>query len=737
MLDQGERQMNRIALRARGTQHFAYSGRSLLVTNLDGCVAGQGTEGFYFENTRLLCRDEPTANGAALRTIAASPVYGHGLFSYALLPQDTHAADGDVVMQISRFVGPGMRTVLRVENYHPSRERHLDLAIRLAADFADWDEVERGERQQTAPVTTTWDEACRELCFRYGHADLDRAVAVRVERSPVPVRFADGVLVFSLVLPPHAPVAIHLAVEPIFDGQRHPAPPATFDDTQTALSRVRQQLRDEAPRLISTNTTVARAWQTAVADLASLPLGLPEGPAAPIAGLPVYQQFFGRDTLTIGWQALLAMPTMLRDALRANAARQGTTTDTWRDEEPGKMIHQARWGPLSLLGIDAFARYYGDYATPPDFLIMLGQYLTWTNDRATVRALLPAARQAIQWLERAGDADGDGFLEYVTRSEQGVKNQGWKDSWDAITDEWGAVVPNPIATCELQAYWYVGLQQAAYAFLALGAVGEAWTLFRKARALKRRFDAAFWMEDEGCYALALGPDKRPVRSISSNAGHLLACGIVPPEKGVRVARRLMQPDMFSGWGIRTFSSDHPSYNPLSYHLGSVWPVENGTIALGFARYGCWDELHRLSEGIFAATDLFVGNRLPEVIGGFSRDAAHPHPGIYPGANEPQGWSDSAIILVVQALLGLLPIAPLGVLLVDPHLPPWLSDLRLEGIRVGQSRLDLAVTRMQERSRYRVTGRAGHVRVLRQLAPQVPEIGLGTRVLTALDSLVHS
>jgi glycogen debranching enzyme len=730
--------MHRIALRARANQHVAYSGQSLLVTNLEGCVTGQGTEGFYFENTRLLCRDDLTANGMALQVIAVSPVRGHGMHAYALVSRDAHAADGDVVMQISHFVGPGMRTVLRVENFHRCRDIHLDLAIHLAADFADWDEAGRGERQQTAPVTTTWDEARREIRFQYHHVDLDRAVAVRVEQSPVPARFDDGTLVFSLTLPPHGPVAIHLVVEPIFDGQRHPAPPATFDDTQTSLGRVRRQLRDGAPRLITTNLTVARAWQTAVADLASLPLGLSEGPAAPIAGLPVYQQFFGRDTLTIGWQALLAMPTILRDALRANAARQGTTTDAWRDEEPGKMIHQARWGPLSLLGIDAFARYYGDYATPPDFLIMLGQYLTWTNDRATVRALLPAARKAIQWLERAGDADGDGFLEYVTRSEQGVKNQGWKDSWDAITDERGQVVPNPIATCELQAYWYAGLQQAALAFLALGALGEAGGLFRKMRALKRRFDTAFWMEDEGYYALALGPDKRPIRSISSNAGHLLACGIVPPEKGVRLARRLMQPDMFSGWGIRTFSSDHPSYNPVSYHLGSVWPVENGTIALGFARYGCWDELHRLAEGIFAATDLFVENRLPEVIGGFPRDAAHPHPGVYPGANEPQGWSDSAIVLIVQALLGILPIAPLGVLLIDPHLPPWLSDLRLEGIRVGQSRLDLAVTgRPEGRSRYRVTGRDGRTRVLRQLAPQAPGIGLGARVLTALGSLASS
>ena len=231
------------------------------------------------------------------------------------------------------------------------------------------------------------------------------------------------------------------------------------------------------------------------------------------------------------------------------------------------MIHQARWGPLALLGIDPFRRYYGDYATPPDFLIMLGQYLAWSNDLATVRELLPAARKAIDWLDRYGDLDGDGFLEYVTRSAKGVANQGWKDSHDAIVDEQGEIVLPPIATSELQAYWYAGLEQAAFAFLVAGDVGYALELLAKARALKRRFDRTFWMEEEGFYALGLGPDKRPLRSIASNTGHLLATGIVPQEKASRVAYRLMEPDLFSGWGIRTLSSAHPAYNPFSYHLG--------------------------------------------------------------------------------------------------------------------------------------------------------------------------
>ncbi|MGD9889840.1 MAG: glycogen debranching N-terminal domain-containing protein [Dehalococcoidia bacterium] len=728
---------HRIALRARANQHFVYSGRCVLITNLDGGVTGQGDEGFYVENIRLLSREELTADGDPLRPVAVSPVGGAGFLAYAQVSTAQGVSAKAVAVEIARYLDEGMRTRLRFTSYTAQGTARFDLAIRLAADFADIGEAQQGQRQQQGEVATAWDADRRELVLRYCHARLDRAVAIRVEHAPAPVRFEDGALTVTLVLSPHAPVEIHLAVEPIFDGVRRPAPRTIFDEKATSLGPLRQRLQSTIPRLTTTNATVARAWQTATADLASLPLGLESGPSAPIAGLPLYQQFFGRDTLTIAWQALLAMPGMMRDTLRANAAWQGTRIDDWRDEEPGKMIHQARRGPLSLLGINPFERYYGDYATPPDFLIMLGQYLTWTDDRATIRELLPAARKAIDWLDRYGDLDGDGFIEYVTRSEKGVKNQGWKDSQDAIVDGQGAIVPNPIATSELQGYWYAGLQWAAFAFFFGGDRAYAAGLLRKAAALKRRFDQRFWMEDEGFYALALGPDKQPVHSIASNAGHLLATGIVPSERGHLVARRLMAPDMFSGWGIRTLSSDHVAYNPLSYHLGSVWPVENGTFALGFARYGCWDELHRLAEGLFAATDLFVENRLPEAIGGLPRDHEHPHPGIYPESNEPQGWSASMIVLIIQSLLGMIAVAPLRLLVVDPHLPPWLPDLHLEGIRVGRARISLRFWRADDgTTHFRVAGREGAVRVLRQPPPQAREATLGRRVRVALGSLVH-
>jgi glycogen debranching enzyme len=641
-------------------------------------------------------------------------------------------------VELAHSVDAGMRTRLCIHNYAMRQAAHLELALNLAADFAGIRERERpsAPREQSAPIETTWDAERREVMFRYGHARLDRAVAVRVEQSPIPVRFVDDALVFWLELAPHQSIALDLVVEPIFDGKRHSPPRRRVASPEAQLWRIRQRLRGEAPSLTMTNTTVARAWQTAIEDLASLPLGEEAGPAAPSAGTPLYQQIFGRDMLTIGWQALLAMPTMLRDALRLNSAWQGTGFDDWLDEQPGRILDQARRGPLAILGLSPFLRYYGDHASLPDFLIGLGQYLAWTDDRETVRALLPAARKVVDWLDRCGDLDGDGFIEYVTRSSRGIKNQGWKDSDDAIVDEDGRIVPNPIAVSDVQGSWYAGLGQAALAFFLAGDWLYAAGLLRKALELKRRFHQSFWMEDRQFYAMALDPEKRQVRSIASNVGQFLATGIIPPEKARIVARRMIEPDMFSGWGIRTLSSDHVAYNPFSYHLGCVWPVEAGTTAFGFARYGCVDELHRLTEALFAASDLFVANRLPEALSGIPRDEDHPHPGVFPGSCEPQGWSSGAIIVSIQALLGMRPIAPLGLLLIDPHLPPWLPDLRLEGIRVGRGSVDLTFRRTRGgKTRCRVLRRQGSIRVLRQPVPQGPNATLAGRARAALASVI--
>ena len=709
---------HRVRLRGRTKQLYLYSGRSVLITNLDGEVRGTGSEGLHVDNTRVLSEDRLTAGDQPLDAVSVSPVGADAALGYYEVPQGDGVPARTVFVEQARFVAEGLSSRLRITNYAVSGSVSLPLAWHVAADFADTDDTERGERRVEVAVETEWNAADHRLTFRSTHPKIRAESSLAIDG--VDATWDGDAMRFAVDVPARATVEVTLTVEATIEGRRNTTPPPAFAASRGPLARLRRQLLDEAPTLKSSNATVERAWATAVHDLASLPLGLDDAPAAPIAGLPLYQQFFGRDTLTIGWQSLLAMRMPLRDALRANAAWQGRTINDWLDEEPGKMIHQARWGPASRLGIDPFLRYYGDFATVPDFLVMLGQYLAWSGDLETVRDLAPAARAAVDWLERYGDLDHDGFIEYRTRSSAGVKNQGWLDSDDAIVDDAGETVPNPIATSELQGYAYAGLQQAALVFAACGDIGYAAELLRRAKRLRTRFDASFWLPDLGTYAMGLGPDGRPIRSVASNAGHLLAAGLVPPAHGRAVARRLMAPDMHSGWGIRTLSADHPAFNPFSYHRGSVWPVEQGTIGFGFARYGAWDEMHRLARAFFDTTELFDEGRLPEVVGGVQRDAEHPHPGIYPDSCEPQGWSASAVILMVQALLGMIAVAPARLLVLDPHLPEWVPHLTLDRVRIGSAEVDLSFRRTGSgRTRWQVTRRRGHLMVLRQPPPQSP------------------
>jgi glycogen debranching enzyme len=355
------------------------------------------------------------------------------------------------------------------------------------------------------------------------------------------------------------------------------------------------------------------------------------------------------------------------------------------------MLHESHTGPLSALEYVPHGRSYGSVTTSAFYPFVLASLWHWTGERAVVTPFVEPALAALRWRERH-ERTPRGFYAYRTRSRQGVKNQGWKDSVTAIVDQDGRSIDNPIASSELQGYYYAALRYSALVFAATGDRVYAAELVGRAAQLRRRFHEEYWMPEHRCYALALGPDKQQVKSVNSNDGQLLATGIVPSRVAPTVARRLLEPDMFSGWGIRTLSAQHAAYDPFSYHRGSVWPVEAGTFALGLARYGCWDELHRLAEGTFAAASLFEGHRLPEVLSGLPRDDAHPYPGVYPKSCSPQAWSASAIIAIVQALLGLRPIAPMRAILVDPHLPLWLPDFTLEGIRLGRARFDLAVRR---------------------------------------------
>lgn len=711
-------------LRPRPDLRFVTSGWSMLVTDAHGRLGGDAIQGFYVDNTRFISRELLLVRGKEPVPFSTARVGAHAQLSYACVVDGEGDPAEGLYLALERFVGPGLHTRLTLLS-SAHHDQRVDVRVELEADFLDVVDLLEGKR--STPVPALWDQDSQRLTLSAG-GPLQQSL--RLHPTGALWHLEDGALCTVVDVPARQDAVLSLFAEAVTPSGRRRAPAAAYTEPRDAAGAARAHVRPQLTALSSTVADVAVAWRTAVADLADLALGEPAGPTAPIAGVPLYQQVFGRDTLTASWQALLATPTLLRDSLLLNASLVGTRVDDWRDEEPGKLLHQARRGPRSVLGEDPLDRYYGDFATGPDFLVFLGQYYAWTGDTELLRELLPVARKVLDWLDRYADSDGDGFLDYRTRSTRGVTNQGWKDSETAIVDAEGRVVATPIAASELQGYWYAALRHGALAFAAAGDPRRAASMLREAAALRRRFHRAFWVPEDRCYALALGPDGEQVRSTNSNDGQLLATGIVPPAIAPVVARRLLEPDMFSGWGIRTLSADHPAYNPFSYHRGSVWPVEAGTIALGLARYGRVEELHRLAEATFSAATLFEQHRLPEALSGLPRDAAHPHPGTYPAACSPQAWSASTVVALVQALLGLRPAAPAHTFVVDPHLPSWLPDLTLYGVQLGGRTCDLHAQRRGGRTRVRVKNgdvHLVHARTLlsRRTGPEVktePEDG---------------
>jgi glycogen debranching enzyme len=700
-------------LRAQPGRHQVFRDQSLLIASLDGEVRGAAVEGLYYANTRLLSRFALRLNAAPLFPVQVMPERDDLLVAYYQDPRitgDEAAQDRALVVQLTVTAGSGFHIDLDARNHSP-RPVAGELALLLDADFADLDEPRFGQRQQEAAVQRFCPaEAPGELHFVYGHPDLHEAAILRF--APAPVCRADGVC-WQLALAPQAAWHACLEIAPVHQGQ--PVAPvarcygAIADEAAQPAAWVAQ-----ATRVETSNDSVQRSYERAVQDLADLALrdGPPAEQAAFAAGIPFYQNPFGRDLLTTSWQALLTSPALLESAVALCARTQGQATDDFRDEQPGRIIQQLRTGPLNLLNLNPRGRYYSDYASPADFLIMVGQHFMWTGDRDFLRAQLPAAQRVLRWLDDQADLDGDGFYEYQTRSPQGDRNQGWKDSEHAILHTDGSDAPLPIATAEVQGYVYAGKQQLGAALLALGKLREGRQLLREAGELKRRFGQAFWMPDEGFLALALDGQKRQVRSVASNAGHCLATGIVEATHAPAVAGRLLAPDMFSGWGVRTLSADHIAYNPFSYHLGSVWTVEQATTAFGLKRYGFGQHANAIAQGTFDLAERYALHRLPEAVGGQPRDRTHPFPGVYPKACWPQAWSAGAVIMLLQALLGLRPLAPLGLLLVYPELPEWLPDLVLRGLRVGDSRLSIRFHREADGStHYRVLERQGRVRVV--------------------------
>jgi glycogen debranching enzyme len=390
-------------------------------------------------------------------------------------------------------------------------------------------------------------------------------------------------------------------------------------------------------------------------------------------------------------QAISGFPEFAAGALRRLGAMQATGDDPERDMEPGKIPHEVRHGELAQLGILPFQPYYGTHDATSLYVVVMSYLYQWLGDENVLRRYLPNAEAALHWIDRHGDRDRDGFQEYATRSSHGHYNQGWKDAGDAIPDEAGALAPLPLALCELQGYVYDAKLRMGDVYEVLGRKADARRLRREARELFERVNERLWWEEEGTYYLGLDGGKRPIRTVASNAGHMLQSGIVPPERAGRVVERLLRDDMWSGWGVRTLSSDHPAYNPFSYHTGTVWPHDNAMIAGGFRRYGFDTEAARVAKGMFDAAERLVGYRLPELFAGLPRHEAS-FPVQYLGANVPQAWAAGSIFRLIAVMCGIhaLTTRDGSTIFINPALPDWLPEITIRNIRAGRGSLDVAV-----------------------------------------------
>ena len=422
-------------------------------------------------------------------------------------------------------------------------------------------------------------------------------------------------------------------------------------------------------------------------DLRALLTPTPHGPVY-AAGIPWYVTIFGRDSIFAAFQTLMLNPEPARNTLRCLAAYQGRQVDPWRDEEPGKILHEVRQGELAGAGYVPHTPYYGTVDATPLFCVLYGSYFRWTGDLELVRELLPNAEAALAWIEQYGDSNGDGWVDYQRKSPRGLLNQGWKDSNDSVVHEDGRLAPSPIALAEVQAYVHLARLRMADVYDGLGRPEDARHQRALATDLRRRFNETFWIPEKGFFAEAIDGEGKLVTTVTTNPAHGLYGGFIDPDKAAIMADRLMAPDMFSGWGIRTMSRDAAAYNPISYHDGSIWPHDNAFIAAGLKRYDQREAANRVATAIVDAATATHDWRLPELYCGFSRDGAG-RPVAYPVACAPQAWAAGAPFQLLQAMLGISARADEGMLTVNrPMLPRWLRRVTLTNIRVGDARLSL-------------------------------------------------
>jgi glycogen debranching enzyme len=678
----------------------------------DAVSSSGGTEGVYYCDTRHLSHLVITLNDRRPIVLSSTLRDDNTTLTCDLanprLTDGKSLVDHDLIhIRRTRFLSKASCFErIRIRNFD-LQSRSLRLAIGFAADFADLFEVRGMVREKRGELHEAEIRDAQVTLSYTGLDDRRRLTTLRFD--PAPEALTLNQAVFRLHLAPRETRSIFVEI----DCRQGDSPVKPVRAFFTSLRDARRELRANSSRavaVVSSNDTFNEAARRAIADLYMLITELPQG-LYPYAGIPWYSTVFGRDGLITALMMLWLDPTVARGVLGHLAATQATQTDPAADAEPGKILHEARQGEMADLGEVPFRRYYGSVDSTPLFVMLAGEYLDRTDDVETCRRLWPNIEAALNWIETYGDRDGDGFVEYGRRTLQGLANQGWKDSYDAIFHDDGSLAKGPIALAEVQGYVFAAWMSAERILRRLGRPDRAAKYRVKAEALRARFDTLFFDAELGTYVLALDGDKKPCRVRASNAGHALFAGIALPERAAPVAQALMGSSSFCGWGIRTIASGEARYNPMSYHNGSVWPHDNALIAAGFARHGRREDTARLFESLFAAATYVDLRRLPELICGFPRQRSRG-PTFYPVACSPQAWAAATPLYLLQSCLGLSFEGESNrIVFRRPILPAFLDEIRLTGLSLPAGKVDLEIRRANRGFVVEVLNRSAAIEVV--------------------------
>lgn len=676
-------------------------GKTFLSTTVAGDIVPPGAPdvGFFHEDTRFLSHLELRVGGhravvlssSTEKTFASRIELTTGnitLRDSFELPENTLHLRREQLLASDMLFDSFM-----FENFNLSP---VDLVIEITfdADFVDVFQVRGVARQEHGQY---YEPVAGHDTLDFYYRGLDRTLRqTSIRMSPAPAQISGTTARWPMKLLPSKQFRLDIYITPRVEG--HGTRAGNYDVSANFRQR-RDEFREWESRVTSftsSNDVFNSSLATAVSDFHAL--RIPAGNEHIIAaGIPWFATIFGRDSIIAAYQSLILDPQLSIDTLRVLARFQGTEVNDWRDEQPGKILHEYRDGEMTRNGEMPFSPYYGSVDSTPLFLVLLCETYNWTADEDLVRELLPAAYRALDWIDQYGDLDGDGFIEYLRRSPRGLANQGWKDSWDANMHRDGTVAKAPIALVEVQGYVYDAKYRMASLLRQFGDTARADSLKREAADLARRFEKAFWMPQRGFYAMALDAGKKQLQVISSNPGHLLFSRIVPKERARAIAARLMREDMFSGWGWRTLSQEEQVFNPLSYHRGSVWPHDNSIVAHGLALNEFREEVMQCMTSLFQAAVNFRDRRLPELFCGIRR-GEFDDPVHYPVSCSPQAWASGAMLLILTSVLGIRPSADRKELnVVNPALPEWLEHVHIRNLRIGSSRVGLDFTRRGDRT----------------------------------------